>query len=298
MRIVATIFCLPYEIDELEVLLHQLRSASYHLSNKVELVLDVTLCLSATMVNWSKSSIHKKYFEDKFLTISSQTDWCIKYFKTTTDILGSTSHRRDSFNTHHESADHFIWIDTRIVFPEKTLYYLEQSLNTISPTNPYSIVTPELVRMWDSSWDIIVNENFRHKEHNYQQSANPYKDSGIYGEVVTQKVENKLEGQPRYKFMAGIFTCISTPLLERIGIPTSFGNFGYLDTFIMCSSEKLTQTTDIHVQQFKMKNVVVLENYKYSNYFHYLNNMTAADRKDEFEKIAEPNFRKELDNIK
>jgi len=66
----------------------------------------------------------------------------------------------------------------------------------------------------------------------------------------------------------------------------------------MWSSEKLTQTTDIEVQQFKMKNVVVCENYKYRNNAHYLNNMSVFDRKEQFQQIAESNFGKELEKIK
>ena len=44
MKVVISIFCLPYEIDELENTLNQLKKASYYVDNKIEWVLDVTLC--------------------------------------------------------------------------------------------------------------------------------------------------------------------------------------------------------------------------------------------------------------
>jgi len=298
MRIVISIFTLPHEIDELEILLHQLRLSSYHLSDDVELVLDITLCLSENMVNWKKSSIPKPYFEEKLLKLSAHTDWCVKYMRTSTDILGEVSHRRESFETHFKSASHFIWLNTHIIFPEKTLFYLEQSLKQVSEFTPHHIVTPEMVRMWDESWDNVVNEKFKNKKLNYQSINDPFKDNGIYGEVEIVEVKNTIPKQPRYKFMGGLFTCISKPLLKRIGIPESFGHYGYDDTFIMWSSEKLTQTTDIEVQQFKMKNVVVCENYKYRNNTHYLNNMSVFDRREQFQQIAESNFGKELEKIK
>ena len=59
MRIVISIFSLPYEIDELENTINQLKKASYYLDNKIEWVLDVTLSLSSELTNWNKSSIPK-----------------------------------------------------------------------------------------------------------------------------------------------------------------------------------------------------------------------------------------------
>jgi len=273
MRIVTSIFCLPHEIDELEILLHQLRLSSYHLSEDVELVLDVTMCLSEYITQFKKSSIPKSYFEEKLLKLAADTDWCVKYIRTSTDILGEVSHRRDSFETHFKSASHFIWLNPNVIFPEKTLFYLEQSLKQASEFTPHHIVTPEMVQMWDESWD------------------------SIYGDVEIVEVKNTLERQPRYKFLGGVFTCISKPLLKRIGIPESFGHHGYDDTFLMWASEKLTQTTDIEVQQFKMKNVVICENHKYRNSGYYLNNMSIFDRKEQFQQISESNFGKELQNV-
>lgn len=298
MRIVTSIFCLPHEIDDLEILLHQLRSASHHLSEDVELVLDVTLCLSDNMVNWKKSSLPKVYFEEKLLKLSAYIDWSVKYIRTSTDILGEVSHRRESFETHYEDATHFIWLNTNVIFPEKTLFYLEQSLKQTSEHTPYHIVTPEMVQMWDESWSNVVNEKFKTKSLNYQSTNNPYIDNGIYGEVEIVEVKNTLPRQPRYKFLGGVFTCISKPLLKRVGIPESFGHHGFDDTFLMWSSEKLTQTTDIEVQQFKMKNVVICENYKYLNNAHYLNNLSVFDRREQFQQISESNFSKELQNVK
>jgi hypothetical protein len=51
------------------------------------------------------------------------------------------------------------------------------------------------------------------------------------------------------------------------------------------------------IQQFKLKNVVVCENYKYRNNSHYLNNISVYDRREEFKKQAESNFMKELEKI-
>jgi len=296
MRIVISIFCLPYEIDELENTLNQLKKASYYLEKGDEWVLDVTLSLSDQLVNWRKSSLPKSYFEDKFLKLSSQTDWCAKYFQTSNDVMGCVSQRRKSLEQFHD-ANYFIWLDTDIIFDERTLFYIQSSIKNIKEQYPLSVVTPEIVKVWDNTWDCIVNEEFLDKPLDYQKTNDPFKDSGIKGDVTIESVQNTYQNQPRFKYAGGWMTCISAPLLKTIGVPQSFGHYGYEDTFLMWASEKLLQTKGLDIRQFKIKNLVVCENYKYRSNYHYLNNISAYDRREEFKKIAESNFQEELDKI-
>ena len=296
MRIVISIFCLPYEIDELENTLNQLKRASYYLSGKNEWVVDVTLSLSNNLINWNKSSIPKSYFEDKLLKLSAQTDWCAKNFQTSTEVNGCVSQRRFSLNKNTD-ADYFIWLDTDIVFEERTLSYVENTMAAIKNVTPYSVITPEIVKVWDTTWDCLVNEEFLDKPLDYQKTNDPYKDSGIKGDVTIESVRNNFQNQPRFKFAGGWMTCLSGALVRRIGVPESFGHYGYEDTFIMWASEKLVQTQNLDIQQFKLKNLVVCENYKYRSNYHYLNNLSAYDRREEYRKIAESNFSSELDKV-
>jgi hypothetical protein len=296
MKVVISIFCLPYEIDDLENTLTQLKRASHYIDKSIDWNLDVTLCLSNQMVNWDKSSINKKYFEDKFLKIASNTDWCIKHFQTSDKILGCVSQRRFSLEKHRE-ADYFIWLDTDIIFEERTLSYLENAMKSTNQAFPNTIITPEIVKVWDTTWDCLVNENFLDKPLDYQKTNDPYKDSGIKGDIIIQGVSNNSFNQPRFKFAGGWFTCISGKLLNRVGVPESFGHYGYEDTFLMWASEKLIQEKEEKIQQFKIKNLVVCENYKYRNNSHYLNHISIYDRREEFKNIAHSNFKKELDKI-
>ena len=296
MRIVISIFCLPYEIDELENTLNQLKRASYYLSGKNEWVVDVTVSLSDNLINWNKSSIPKSYFEDKLLKLSAQTDWCAKNFQTSTEINGCVSQRRFSLNKNTD-ADYFIWLDTDIVFEERTLSYLENTMEAIKNVTPYSIITPEIVKVWDTTWDCLVNEEFLDKPLDYQKTNDPYKDSGIKGDVTIESVRNNFQNQPRFKFAGGWMTCLSGELVRRIGVPESFGHYGYEDTFIMWASEKLIQTQQLDIQQFKLKNLVVCENYKYRSNYHYLNNLSAYDRREEYKKISEQAAQLELQKL-
>lgn len=297
MRIVISIFALPYEIDELENTLIQLRRASYYIDPNIEWVIDVTLSLSDKMTNWKKSSLPKSYFEEKFLKLSTQMDWAIKYFRTSDDILGCVSQRRNSL-LEHPAADFFIWLDTDIIFDERTLSYFEKGMKAIKKITPYTIITPEIVRIWDNTWDCIVNKEFMQYEVGYQEHNDPYEDCGIKGDINITGVKNTIPNQPRFKFAGGWFTGISANLLKKVGVPESFGHYGYEDTFLMWASEKLSATTDIDIKQFKIKNLVVCENYKYRSNGHYVNNLSVYDRREEFKEIALSNFNKELEKIK
>jgi hypothetical protein len=297
MKVVISIFCLPYEIDELENTLNQLKKASYYIDNKVEYVLDVTMTVSDRMVNWDKSSLPKKYFIDKFTKLETQSDWCQNEFKTSDILLGCVSQRRESLNN-HKDADYFIWLDCDIIFDERTLSYMQMVMSSTSKEHEHSIITPELVRIWDNSWDILVNEQFIDKSFEYNQTNDPYKDSGIKGDISIETVLNANSPQSRFKFAGGWFTCISGALLRRIGIPEEFGHYGYEDTFVMVGSEKLMRTTDIQITQFKIKNLVVCENYKYRDNNHYLNGLSAYNRREEFTKKAHDGWSSALNKIK
>jgi len=297
MKVVISIFCLPYEIDELENTLNQLKKASYYIDNKVEYVLDVTMTVSNKMVNWDKSSLPLKYFIDKFSKLSSQTDWCEKYFQTSDTILGCVSQRRESLKN-HKDADYFIWLDCDIIFDERTLSYMQMAMETTNKEYIHSIITPELVRIWDNTWDCVVNEKFLNEPHEYNQTNDPYKDSGIKGDISIEAVLNSNSPQSRFKFAGGWFTCISGALLNRVGIPEEFGHYGFEDTFVMVASEKLMRETDIKIHQFKIKNLVVCENYKYRDNTHYLNGLSAFDRRDEFKKIAQSQWNSVVVKVK
>jgi hypothetical protein len=298
MKVVISIFCLPYEIDDLENTLTQLKKASYYIDNKIEWHLDVTMCTSSDMINWDKSSITRKYFNDKLLKLSSQTDWCMKTFQNSENIKGCVSQRKYSLDN-HKDADYFVWLDCDIIFDERTLFYLETAINATNEKYLQTIITPEIVRVWDNTWDCIVNEQFLDKPLDYQKTNDPYKDSGIKGDISIIGVNNKTSPQSRFKFAGGWFTCISGKLLNRIGVPESFGHYGYEDTFLMVASEKLMrENPDEKIQQFKIKNLVVCENYKYRGHFHYLNSLSVYDRREEFRKIAHDNFHSEIAKIK
>lgn len=296
MKVVISIFCLPYEIDDLENTLNQLKKASHYIDKKIDWYLDVTMCLADDMVNWNKSSLPKKFFEDKLLKLLSTTDWCTKNIQTSTEIKGCVSQRRYSLEKHRE-ADYFIWLDCDIIFDERTLFYIEQGMKGTNKDYLNSVITPEIVRVWDNTWDCIVNEQFLDKPFDYQKTNDPYKDSGVIGDISIESVNNYKSPQSQFKFAGGWMTCLSGELLRKIGIPDGLGHYGLEDTFIMVASTVLQQKYNTNIQQFKIKNLVICENYKYRDNSFYKSFLSVNDMRETYLAFAEENAQMELEKI-
>lgn len=286
MKTIITIFTLPQEIDDLERTLIQLKNSSKYINDTHQIVLDVTLCLSPQLTQWTSSNLPSNFFEDKFNQLSKYADWCDKasifHISYDSDILGCVSQRRQSWLTFTD-ANNFLWLDTDLVFDETTLGY-SLSLASQLETQHY-VVSPQTVKLWDSTWDCLVNEQFKHKACGYERDGcDPFRDSGIKGDVLVEQVLSNIPNQPKMKFAGGWFTLISKDLLDVITIPEELGHYGLEDTFLMWGCEMFPNAT-----QYLMKNVVVCEDYKYRNRSHYTNFISAIDRKEEFLKIAHSN---------
>jgi hypothetical protein len=296
-KIVITTFTMLNEIDDLERMLGDLNKASKYINGEnYELYLSISV--DDYLVNWNESKLDKQYFIDRFNALKPLTEWAGKStFNIREDIMGCTSLRRIA---HKECTDatHFIWLDTDICFDDRVLYYIEASIDRIAETDNLQkyIISPECVKIWDSTWDCLVNENFLNKEEGYCRINNPFTDSGEVGDVTLETLLNNVPGQPKMKFGGGWFNCLSKPLLDRIPLPESMGHYGPDDTFIMWASEKLNQNGE-QMYQFKLKNYIVCENYIYRDRTHYDTLIKRIDRKDDFRNQANQSFQMEINKI-
>jgi hypothetical protein len=296
MKIIFTTFILPYEIDDLERILIGLKKASKFVDGN-NYQFNVSIGISDYLVNWENSKISKEFFIEKFNSLKLLTDWTTNsIFQIREDVLGCVSSRRTA-HLEVPDATHFVWLDTDIVFEEQILFYLENAIIGIEEEGiDEYILTPEIVKMWDNTWDCLVNKNYLDKPINYHKTNDPYMDCGVYGDITLELVKNNVSGQPSTKFTGGWFTCISKKLLDITGIPESFGHYGVEDAFIMWVIDRLNKNGK-NIYQFKLVNYIVCEDYIYRNRDYYLNNIKLINRKDEFRKIAESNFNNELNKF-
>ena len=292
-----SIFTLPHEIDALHLILYNLRRNGVYLSPESKMGLDITLCLSDYMTDWDKSLLPKEYFSDKFSqiidTLCVWSDWInienvnIEYG---TDILGCVSQRRHSLK-YLDKYDFTMWLDTDLFFGDKLLAYMASSVDALLASGiDHYIITPQVTRQWDASWDPIVNEHLIHHEINHTDTTADIFELGLsdFGEI-------ELEPLNTFKAAGGWATVISNKLLKITGIPDSFGHYGMEDTYVLnCSSHLSLHSKTIRPKQFVLKNFVMGENRK-QHATEYLKKCVASiDRKNEFRIIANQNFSNEL----
>jgi hypothetical protein len=289
MKGIISIFVLPQELEDLAGTLEKLKRNSIYIDNSVEYKVDITMCLSDELTDWENSKLPKEYIKERTIElVEKYLDWCMWDLNwDNSNILGCVSQRRMSLKN-NQDADFFIWLDCDIIFKDTTLYYITSAYQMAIQTGLENIiVTPQFVKQWDNTWDVVVNKNFWNVPINY------HFDSNIYFDSLPQLEEIQVKEIPSFKFAGGWFTLISKSLLNEIGIPESFGHYGLEDTFVMACSFTMRQKGKL-VSQFILENLIVGENHKNRTNQTIKKYISAKDKKEEFKKIAHSNWEREI----
>lgn len=278
------IHLMPHEIDWFEWQTKQLKAGSCYIEDKV--IIDITLNLN--LIDWNNSQIPKQYFIDKFNQINQLFDWCevISEIDENNNCLGIDDKRRNSIRNYN--PDNFVYLDSDIIFKPETLALLINSAKTIN--DEYYIISPQTPKLWDYTWDILVNNVYLDQQYGFEKIIDPYSILNTdYGEISLSPINV-------FKFGGGWFNLISAKLLKFTDIPDSFGPYGIDDTYVMYCCDIMKQK-QLKPQQYVINNLVVAENYKYRDnpYYQYLK---IINKKDEYRIQAENNFGIELSNFK
>ncbi len=290
-----SIFTLPHEIDNLQTTLYNLRR-NYAVMDGHEFGFDITLCLSEELTDWNDSELPRQYFVEKFNQIvNTLCDWAtlesvkIEYGNT---ILGCVSQRRHSLKFLNK-YDFTMWLDNDMFFNDYLLSYIGASVNVLLENNTeYFVLTPQITRQWDTTWDVIVNKELLNRQLNDNLTADVF-DLGLtqFGDVGLRPISD-------FKAAGGWCTVISNDLLELTGIPESFGHYGLEDTYVLICADLLRRMNRKEKpQQFVIDNLVVGENHKYQINDYLKNLLVTHDRKDEFRQIATQNFNDEINKF-
>jgi hypothetical protein len=149
---------MPYEIDQAYIMLDKLKQSIYHIDKSDTIYIDTVLNLSPKLIDWNNSKLPKELFIDKYKIIDNllKDNFIHKPTIFTKDeIYGGMNLMK---NTREDHIDFYIPICPDVYFSEYTLYYLIESAKQV--TNKYFLISPQIFKCWDGSWDILVNEKF------------------------------------------------------------------------------------------------------------------------------------------
>jgi hypothetical protein len=280
------IHLLPQEIDWFEWQIKQLKQGSYYLEKNDKVIIDVTLNLN--LVEWDKSQLPKQFFIDKFLQIEKICDWSETYFIIDEEnkCLGCNDKRRESIRS--TTADNIIYLDTDLIFKPEVLKYIIDASKSI--TSQYYIISPELYKLWDNSWDCLVNQKYVNLPvETEQHTIDPYSVIlGIDDDIFLSPIDY-------FKFGGGWFNLISVKLLKFIDIPDSLGSYGVDDTYVMTCCNIIKQAK-YNIQQYVLRGNIVAENYKY-RYNPYQKFLYLINKQDEFRLKSKNNLNNEIQNF-
>lgn len=265
------IHVLPFEIDRFEHQMFELKKNAAYLTDGDEVVIDATLNLNDLLINWNESKLTKRYFIDRFYNTLPLTDWATHHFDISenNECLGVDDKRRTAIRKYATACDNFLYLDNDMFYPNTSLKYMMDAAKLI--TNKYYILSPQLPKLWEPSWDVLVNENYINL---------PFEDSTCekyttdqfdiftkdYGDVSLIPIDT-------FKMGGGWFNVISSNLLTYTDIPDSFGPYGLDDDWVIDIC-KIMKHNGCDVQQYILKNLVVTQSYQYELHRVYLDHIS------------------------
>lgn len=287
MRTQIIIHIFPEEIDWFEWQSKQFKIASDYLSSDDNITIDVTLDLN--FVDWENSRLPKDFFIGKFDDIKNLWDWADTIFDIdeSEKCRGCDDKRRNSIRNYE--VDNFLYLDSDIIFQPKTLKYILNSARLIP--DDYYIISPQTVRMWDSTWDVITNKNFL----SIPANNKIYTEKNPFSILALEEEEIKLKAINTFKFGGGWFNLFSNNLLKLVDVPDSFGPYGVDDLYIMLCCNELKKK-NYSVKQYILENIVVTENTKYKSNI-YTKLLNTKDSKQNFLEEANSNLVNEVLNF-
>jgi hypothetical protein len=157
MNITITYHIMPWEIDYTLLTFQQLKRSKYYLPEDVNITINSALNLSSFVINWNDSKLPKEYFIEKYKTLSILLkDYNhIPFIYEGNELWGHLDLQRDVIKN---NSDYYISICPDIYFSEHLLSYLIEGARSIK--NKYFVLTPQICRMWDESWEILTHHKF------------------------------------------------------------------------------------------------------------------------------------------
>jgi len=157
MNIKIVYHIMPWEIDYALLTFTQLKKSKYYLPENVNITIDSALNLSSYLINWDESKLPKEFFIEKYnqlLPLLKDYNHNSKIYDGD-ELYGHLDLQRDCISS---EFDYYMGICPDIYFNEYVLAYLVKSLEHIE--DEYFVLTPQIPRMWDSTWDILTNKSY------------------------------------------------------------------------------------------------------------------------------------------
>jgi hypothetical protein len=239
---------MPWEIDYALILFTKLKQSSQHINPEDKIYIDVGLNLSSYIINWEESKIPKKHFINKFNSLLKLLSWASTkstiYEKN--ELWGHLDMQKAWVEPH---IDYYIGICPDMWFHEYLLYYIIEGAKRVK--DKYFIITPEIHKLWDWTWDELVNEAYQSIPYDQWNKSDVF-------EVQSRILEEPYLQQTKAFKYAGWFDLYSKDFIELIPVPDDWRGYGPWDYYSMLISN-IAVKNGIGINEYVLKNQIICE---------------------------------------
>jgi len=282
----STLVCIhvmPREIELFERFIIQYKKALQYLDENDNVTIKASLNLNPELIDWKNSELTPEYFINKFEKLFDGIS-NINEIILDNKLMGTTQQKRESIKLDY---DQFIFVDADIIFPEQLLKYQLEASYTLDGR---FVLIPNVVKLGDPSWDVIVHNDFLNDPFNQQHSHPPQK-------TINQEIKEVfIQPISTFKFGCGMHTLYSKSFWDLMGIPEAFGGYGPEDTFGMYAAS-LAIKSGYDIRQYVLKGIYTTEDY-ISRIPSFESKIKVFDRKQEFRDKATEAFPIEFDKFR
>jgi hypothetical protein len=243
---------MAWELDYCLQSFTQLKKSKYYLSNEDIIELDVCLNMSSYLVNWDKSKLNKDLLKTRFLEYLK----LLKDYKVNASIYennklyGHLDHQREVIS---EEVDFYINICPDMYFSEHLLALMIQSSKQIK--NKYFVITPEISKMWDATWDEITNSDWKHINYDKWNEVDLF---DVRAKMKEKGEDIVLDPTSKSKW-AGWFDLYNKGMYEELcPLQDEWKGYGPYDWYSLMLTEFI-KTKNVDFQQYVMRGQTIFE---------------------------------------
>ena len=243
---------MPWQIDYALLSYIQFKKSKYHLKDNIEITIDTHLNLSNYLIDWDNSKLPKEFFIKKYNDLSS----LLKDYKHNSIIYdgdenyGLLDMQKIAYG---KEFDYYIPVCPDIYFSEYLINSLIEAVKTIN--NKYVVVTPEIYKMWDGSWDEITNEKYLNIPYNKWDKGDIF---DIRHNLKTSEGELSLIPTQKSKW-AIWFDIYNKAFYEELcPVHDDWVGYGPWDWYSLMLSE-LAKSKGVDFQQYVLKGQTIFE---------------------------------------
>ena len=244
---------MPWEIDYALLAFSQLKKSKFYIPQDVSIEIETVLNLSSYIIDWDQSKLPKEFFIEKYDQISALLiDY--KHNKKIYDgdeLYGHLNSQRESYQ---KDIDFYICACPDTYFNERLLYYMIESSKQIK--NKYFILTPQICRMWDESWEILTHNKYKIGPHyGWEKTVDIFEVDYFLNNSEEQV---KITAIDQLKW-AGWFDLYNKEFAEDLTrIPEDWKGYGAWD-FYGLSIATYAKRLGLDFQQYRLDGQIVFE---------------------------------------